>query len=130
MGTCHGARFVTPSTNSAARNLNTATRIFNPTARTITLLHFRMGFSRYVNFAIIVGGTIASIVAGSMTIAWLLKSHDKRYSVVRDGVNFTVFEHGATHTKMEYVTNSGICEMTPNVTQHSGFISDGTDKNM
>lgn len=55
---------------------------------------------------------------------------DKRSFVERDGQNFTVFEHAATGAKMEFVTNSGICETTPGVNQYSGYLSVGTNMNM
>lgn len=37
----------------------------------------------------------------------------------------TVFKHAATDSKLEYVTNSGICETTPGVGQYSGYLSVG-----
>ena len=55
---------------------------------------------------------------------------DKRSFVERDGVNYTVFEHAATGAKLEFVTNSGICETTPGVNQYSGYLSVGTNMNM
>ncbi|KAL9105180.1 MAG: hypothetical protein Q9187_008779, partial [Circinaria calcarea] len=55
---------------------------------------------------------------------------DKRSFVERDGVNFTVFEHAATGAKMQFVTNSGICETTPGVNQYSGYLSVGNNMNM
>ena len=55
---------------------------------------------------------------------------DKRSFVERDGTNYTVFEHAATGAKMEFVTNSGICETTPGVNQYSGYLSVGTNMNM
>ena len=55
---------------------------------------------------------------------------DKRYFVERDGANYTVFEHAATGSKIEFVTNSGICETTPGVNQYSGYFSVGTNMNM
>lgn len=54
----------------------------------------------------------------------------KRSFVERDGTNYTVFEHAATGAKLEFVTNSGICETTPGVNQYSGYLSVGTDMNM
>ena len=57
-------------------------------------------------------------------------SKDKRSFVERDGTNFTVFEHAATGAKIEFVTNSGICETTPGVNQYSGYLSVGTNMNM
>jgi len=55
---------------------------------------------------------------------------DKRSIVERDGTNYTVFEHAATGAKMEFVTNSGICETTKGVNQYSGYLSVGTNMNM
>ena len=55
---------------------------------------------------------------------------DKRYFVERDGANYTVFEHAATGGKIEFVTNSGICETTPGVNQYSGYLSVGNNMNM
>lgn len=57
-------------------------------------------------------------------------SKDKRSFVERDGTNYTVFEHAATGAKMQFVTNSGICETTPGVNQYSGYISVGNNMNM
>jgi hypothetical protein len=45
---------------------------------------------------------------------------------VRDGVTHTVFEHQATGAKIDYVTNSGVCETTPGVNQYSGYLSVGS----
>ena len=55
---------------------------------------------------------------------------DKRSFVERDGTNYTVFEHAATGAKMEFVTNSGICETTKGVNQYSGYLSVGSNMNM
>jgi len=51
-------------------------------------------------------------------------------STNRDGIDYTVFEHGATGARIEYTKNSNICETTPNVTQYSGYLSVGEDMNM
>jgi carboxypeptidase C (cathepsin A) len=42
----------------------------------------------------------------------------------------TVYFHEETDSRLEWTTNSGICETTPNVTQHSGYLSVGRDMNM
>lgn len=55
---------------------------------------------------------------------------DKRSFEVKDGVNYTVFEHAATGAKLQFVKNSGICETTPGVNQYSGYLSVGTNMNM
>ena len=39
------------------------------------------------------------------------------------GRNVTILEHAATGVRLEFVTNSGICETTPGVNQYSGYIS-------
>lgn len=76
----------------------------------------------------------AGLALGSFALASPLPSDseakDKRSFVERDGTNYTVFEHAATGAKMEFVTNSGICETTPGVNQYSGYFSVGTNMNM
>jgi carboxypeptidase C (cathepsin A) len=55
---------------------------------------------------------------------------NKRSIEVRDGIEYTVFDHGATGAQLAYVTNSGICETTPGVTQYSGYLTVGSGMNM
>jgi hypothetical protein len=50
---------------------------------------------------------------------------DKRYAVEDNGIKYKVFEHAATKSKTKIVSNSGICETTPGVGQHSGYFSVG-----
>ena len=52
---------------------------------------------------------------------------DRRSHQVKDGVNYTVFDHAATGATLSFVANSGICETTPGVNQYSGYISVGTN---
>jgi hypothetical protein len=52
---------------------------------------------------------------------------DRRSFELRDGVNYTVFEHSATRAKMSFVNNSGICETTPGVNQLSGYLTVGSN---
>ena len=54
----------------------------------------------------------------------------KRSSYIDNGVERTVFEHAATGAKIDFVTNSGICETTAGVNQYSGYLSVGTNANM
>ncbi|KAN0094201.1 carboxypeptidase-like protein S1 [Hyaloscypha variabilis] len=54
----------------------------------------------------------------------------KHSFVKRDGVDHTIFEHEATGAKIDFVTNSGICETTPGVNQYSGYLSVGSNENM
>lgn len=75
----------------------------------------------------------AALAFGSLVIASPLPDDvpkDKRSFVERDGTNYTVFEHAATGAKLEFVTNSGICETTKGVNQYSGYLSVGTNMNM
>ncbi|TVY16076.1 Carboxypeptidase S1 [Lachnellula arida] len=54
----------------------------------------------------------------------------KRSFYESDGVNRTVFDHEATNTTMDFVTNSGICETTAGVNQYSGYLTTGTGEHM
>ena len=78
---------------------------------------------------------LTSLVAASLSLASLSLASpapkvDKRSFETRDGTNYTVFEHAATGAKLQFVTNSGICETTPGVNQYSGYLSVGTNMNM
>jgi len=54
-----------------------------------------------------------------------------RTSIIeRDGVKHTIFDHKATGSKLDFVTNSGICETTPGVNQYSGYFSVGSKFNI
>lgn len=55
---------------------------------------------------------------------------NKRYMVERGGIEYNVFEHAATHSMIEFIYNSGVCETTPGVHQVSGYLSVGEDVNM
>ncbi|PNP78538.1 hypothetical protein FNYG_08168 [Fusarium nygamai] len=57
-------------------------------------------------------------------------SLDKRYVQEDSGIKYKVFEHVATGSKTRIVSNSGICETTPGVNQHSGYFSVGTNMSM
>jgi carboxypeptidase D len=50
----------------------------------------------------------------------------KRSFYEHEGVKRTVFEHEATGAKIDFVTNSGICETTAGVNQYSGYLSVGS----
>jgi carboxypeptidase C (cathepsin A) len=58
---------------------------------------------------------------------WIQK--DKRI-IKRGGKKFAVFEHAATQSRLEYVSDSGICETTKGVKQHSGYLTVGEGMNM
>jgi hypothetical protein len=79
-----------------------------------------------MKYSILRTAVLGAVLAAGSLAAQL----DKRYMVERGGVNYTVFEHAATGAKIEYVTNSGICETTAGVNQYSGYLSVGSDMNM
>lgn len=54
----------------------------------------------------------------------------KRSHYKRDGVKRTIFEHDATNSSIDFVTNSGICETTPGVNQYSGYLSTGKNQSL
>ena len=70
---------------------------------------------------------LSSLVAALPTEA---SRKDKRSFEERDGVKHTVFEHADTGVKIDFVTNSGICETTKGVNQYSGYFSVGTNASM
>jgi carboxypeptidase C (cathepsin A) len=74
--------------------------------------------------------TAAIFTHGGTALASHDKLHDKRSVIERGGVVYNVFEHAATGAKMEFVTYSGICETTPGVKQHSGYLDVGEDLKM
>ncbi|KAE9978791.1 hypothetical protein EG328_001247 [Venturia inaequalis] len=55
---------------------------------------------------------------------------DRSHFVKRNGANVTIFEHATTQSKLEYVSDSGICEMTKGVKTHSGYMTVGENMNM
>lgn len=82
----------------------------------------RFSTSRLVSSVLALGSLVAAAPHAGLK--------DKRSFVERDGTNYTVFEHAATGAKLEFVTNSGICETTAGVNQYSGYLSVGTNMNM
>ena len=83
---------------------------------------------RFISFPALLAS--ATALADLSFAAPLANGKDKRSFVERDGVNYTVFGHAATGAKLEFVTNSGICETTAGVNQYSGYLSVGTNMNM
>lgn len=81
------------------------------------------------SLAIFIGIALGGIVFAS-PLPSDSNSQDKRSLVERDGVNYNVFEDTATGARIEFVTNSGICETTPGVNQYSGYLSVGPNQNM
>ncbi|KAL7620626.1 hypothetical protein AAE478_009621 [Parahypoxylon ruwenzoriense] len=78
-------------------------------------------------FKLTVGACLAaSTIAGPTSP----RVADKRYVEKRNGVNYNVFEHAATNSKLSFVKNSGICETTPSVNQYSGYITVKESMNM
>ncbi|KAF4461546.1 carboxypeptidase D [Fusarium albosuccineum] len=71
--------------------------------------------------------TLALLGQGAATP---LASLDKRSTETTNGIKYKVFEHAATGGKTKIVSNSGICETTPGVNQHSGYFTVGDNMNM
>ncbi|ROV87381.1 hypothetical protein VMCG_10747 [Cytospora schulzeri] len=46
------------------------------------------------------------------------------------GITYSVYEHAATNSTMEFVEDSGICETTPGVKTYSGYLSVGANMSM
>jgi hypothetical protein len=49
----------------------------------------------------------------------------KRSVEERNGIVHTIFEHEDIGANIDFVSNSGICETTPGVNQHSGYLNVG-----
>ena len=79
-----------------------------------------MWFKSFLYAGLVLCGTVTHALPHATT-------KDKRSFVERDGVTYTVFEHADTGAKLEFVTNSGICETTPGVNQYSGYLTVGTN---
>lgn len=67
--------------------------------------------------------TILALPDNTHYVSSHVSQKDKISIVERHGRNFTLLEHAATGVKLDFVTNSGICETTPGVNQYSGYIS-------
>ena len=70
--------------------------------------------------------SLSTLALATLTIASPVLV-DRRSFEVKNGVNYTVFEHRATDSKLSFVTNSGVCETTPGINQYSGYFSVGTN---
>ena len=70
--------------------------------------------------------TILTLASATFAIASSVLV-DRRSFQVKDGVEYTVFEHAATGATLSFVTNSGVCETTHGVNQYSGYLSIGTN---
>ena len=75
---------------------------------------------------------LSAVVAllGSVQALPKARSASTLSSIVENGIEYTVFNHGATGAKLQFVNNSGICETTEGVNQYSGYISVGEKMNM
>ncbi|KAI9447568.1 Alpha/Beta hydrolase protein [Lactarius indigo] len=73
--------------------------------------------------------TIFTLASATFAVA-SLDNVDRRSYQVKNGVNYTVFDHAATGATLSFVTNSGVCETTPGVNQYSGYLSVGENMSM
>lgn len=70
---------------------------------------------------------LLTLQLSTLSSAANVKSHpnskNKRSLYVRDGIEYTRFEHLETRSTVDYVTNSGVCETTEGVNQYSGYLN-------
>lgn len=76
------------------------------------------------------GIAIPLLLTSLLTALPPVHAQNRQYNRLSNGIKYTVFEHAATNASVDYVTNSGICETTPGVTQYSGYLSVGNNMNM
>lgn len=84
-----------------------------------------MRFSQLITRA-----TACVVAAGAVPSAAQAMRSYRRYTAERDDVTYNVVEDEARGAKLEFVTNSGICETTPGVNSYSGYLSVGPNMNM
>jgi hypothetical protein len=58
------------------------------------------------------------------------RTEDWSLTSERDRFTSTIFEHYETDSNLDFVSNSGVCETTPNVKQYSGYLNVGPNMNM
>ncbi|KAG5755827.1 hypothetical protein H9Q73_014402, partial [Fusarium xylarioides] len=68
---------------------------------------------RFSSFSTALVGIIGSVSA----VGGIAPDSRQFRTLERHGL--TVFKHAASNSKLDYVTNSGICETTPGVGQYS-----------
>ena len=76
--------------------------------------------------AVLLAGAVATIAAPTASHPDL--THDAY--TTDDGVAHTVVTDKSTNAKLDYVTNSGVCETTPGVNQYSGYLDVGNGNQM
>ncbi|KAI2465142.1 putative carboxypeptidase S1 [Annulohypoxylon bovei var. microspora] len=83
-------------------------------------------------FLKLIAGALLAVSAAAATTDGTasLRAANKRRIEERNGVNYNVFEHVATRSKLSFIKNSGVCETTPGVNQYSGYITVGENMNM
>ncbi|PKY07660.1 putative carboxypeptidase S1 [Aspergillus campestris IBT 28561] len=79
---------------------------------------------------LLAGLSAVAALLGSVQASPKARSASTVSSIVENGIEYTVFNHGATGAKLQFVNNSGICETTKGVNQYSGYISVGEKMNM
>src|ERR1700761_8473926 len=73
--------------------------------------------------ALAVLGSLATLAVTALPASD--NGQNRRYEERSEGIDYSVYEHDATNSKLSYVTNSGICETTPGINQYSGYLSVG-----
>lgn len=76
--------------------------------------------------ALLLEGAVATLAASTAVHPDL--THDAY--TTEDGVSHTVVTDKSANTKLDFVTNSGVCETTPGVNQYSGYLDVGDGNQM
>lgn len=73
--------------------------------------------------------TLYGLVSAGVTEG--TSSGDSNSRIIRrNGATVHVFQHAETGSTLEFVTNSGLCELDKKVKQYSGYLSVGENMNM
>lgn len=86
--------------------------------------------STHGSMRLLAGLSAVAALLGSVQALPKARSASTLSSIVENGIEYSVFNHGATGAKLQFVNNSGICETTEGVNQYSGYISVGEKMNM
>jgi carboxypeptidase C (cathepsin A) len=78
---------------------------------------------------VLLAGALAALAAPAVHISAHPDLEQSSY-VTEEGIPHTVVHDRSTGAKLNYVTNSGVCETTPGVNQYSGYLDVGNGLHM
>jgi carboxypeptidase C (cathepsin A) len=79
----------------------------------------------FLYFSVLVAGAVVTDHATSV-----LRPRESRSIRKRNVAKLNTFNHPQTGSTLQFVQNSGVCEMTPDVQQYSGYLQVGNNMNM